>query len=143
MFKEFKEFALKGNLVDLAVAFILGLSFGRLVNSLVNDVIMPPIGMLLGGMDFSSLFIDLSGGGFSSLASAKAAGASVIAYGAFINTVIDFLIVAFVLFLIVRWANKFRKLPVPPVDCPFCLSKIPASAVRCPACTSQLDTPKV
>ena len=140
MIKEFKEFALKGNLIDLAVAFILGLSFAKLVTSFVNDVIMPPVGMLLGKMDFSNLFINMSGQSYTSLAAAKEAGAPVIAYGMFINTVIDFLIVAFILFLIVRQANRFKKQQTPPVDCPFCLTKIPVNAVRCPACTSEVGS---
>jgi large conductance mechanosensitive channel len=138
MFKEFKDFAMKGNFMDMAVGIILGLAFGRVVTSFVSDVLMPPIGRLLGGMDFSNLFISLKGGAYPSLAAAKAAGEPVISYGVFINTVIDFLIVAFVLFMIVRQMNKFRTLPAAPKDCPFCFSKIPAPATRCPNCTSEL-----
>ena len=145
MLKEFKEFALKGNVLDLAVAFILGASFGKIVTSLVNDVIMPPIGLLLGKIDFSSMFLDLTGKNLTSLKAAKDAGAAVIAYGQFINTVIQFLIVAFVLFLIVKWMNKMKRkeekpAPAAPAakECPFCFSQIPIKATRCPNCTSEL-----
>lgn len=145
MLKEFKEFALKGNVLDLAVAFILGASFGKIVTSLVNDVIMPPIGLLLGKIDFSSMFLDLTGKNLTSLKAAKDAGAAVIAYGQFINIVIEFLIVAFVLFLIVKWMNKMKRkeekpAPAAPAakECPFCFSQIPIKATRCPNCTSEL-----
>ena len=115
MLKEFKEFALKGNVVDLAIAVIIGGAFGKIIDSLVNDVIMPPIGKLLGNVDFASLYIDLSGGTYASLAEAKKAGAAVIGYGAFINTIVNFLIIALVLFFIVRGINKSRHLaPAPP-----------------------------
>ena len=115
MLKEFKEFALKGNVMDLAIAVIIGGAFGKIIDSLVNDVIMPPIGKLLGNVDFASLYIDLSGGTYASLAEAKKAGAAVIGYGAFINTIINFLIIALVLFFIVRSINKSRYLaPAPP-----------------------------
>ncbi|MDH7593311.1 MAG: large conductance mechanosensitive channel protein MscL [Methanomicrobiales archaeon] len=117
--QEFKEFAMRGNVVDLAIGIIIGAAFGKIVTSLVNDVIMPPIGLLLGDIDFANLFIDLTGkGGFTSLSEARAAGAPVIAYGAFINTIIDFLIVAFVIFLVIRQMNKMKKeevkKPAPP-----------------------------
>ena len=115
MLKEFKEFALKGNVVDLAIAVIIGGAFGKIIDSLVNDVIMPPIGKLLGNVDFASLYIDLSGGTYASLAEAKKAGAAVISYGAFINTIVNFLIIALVLFFIVRGINKSHHLaPAPP-----------------------------
>jgi large conductance mechanosensitive channel len=145
MLKEFKEFALKGNVLDLAVAFILGAAFGKIVTSLVNDVIMPPIGLLLGKIDFSNLFIDLSGKNVTSLKAAKDAGAAVIAYGQFINIVIEFLIVAFVLFLIVKWMNSMKRRDEKPAaaapatkECPFCYSQISLKASRCPNCTSEL-----
>ena len=113
MFKEFKEFVMKGNVLDLAIAVVIGGAFGKIIDSLVTDIIMPPIGMLLGKVDFASLFINLSGGDYASLEVARKAGAAVIAYGAFINTVINFLIVALVLFLIVRTANRMRQHEVP------------------------------
>ncbi len=118
MMQEFKEFAMRGNVVDLAIGIIIGAAFGKIVTSLVNDVIMPPIGLLLGNVDFSNLFIDLTGRGFSNLTAARAAGAPVVAYGVFINTIIDFLIVAFVIFLVIRQMNKMKKeqekKPAPP-----------------------------
>ena len=138
MIKEFREFAMKGSLLDMAIGIILGLAFGTIITSFVNDILMPPIGMLLGKVDFSNLFINLSGQNFTSLAAAKAAGAPVIGYGAFLNTVINFLIVAFVLFLVVRQVNRMRG-PLPGTkDCPYCMTKIPDKATRCPDCTSQL-----
>ncbi len=145
MFKEFKEFALKGNVVDLAVGIIIGAAFGKIVTSFVNDVLMPPIGLLLGRVDFTALFVDLSGQGHGSLATAKAAGAATLNYGVFINTVVDFLIVAFAIFLLVRQVNRLRRgseePPPPPAakNCPFCILSIPATATRCPHCTSQLS----
>jgi large conductance mechanosensitive channel len=142
MFKEFKEFALKGSVLDLAIGVIIGAAFGKIVTSLVNDVIMPPIGLLIGKVDFSNLFIDLSGQHHSSVAEAKAAGAATINIGMFINNIIDFVLVAFVVFLLVRQVNRFRRTPPPAPpntkDCPFCASAIPLKATRCPACTSQL-----
>ena len=143
MFKEFKEFAVKGNVMDMAVGFILGTAFGKIMTSLVNDILMPPIGMLLGKVDFSKLFINLSGGGHETLDAAKAAGAATVNYGMFINAVIDFLLVALALFLVIRWMNKMRKpVPAPAApatkECRFCLSVIPEKAVRCPHCTSDL-----
>lgn len=142
MLKEFKEFAMKGNVVDLAVGFILGAAFGKIVTSLVSDIIMPPIGLILGKVDFSSLFLNLSGKSYSSLAEAKAAGAATLNYGVFINNVVDFLIVAFAVFLLVRIVNRWNK-PAPAAapttkDCPYCVSKIPLKATRCPNCTSAI-----
>lgn len=143
MLKEFKEFAMRGNVLDLAIAVIIGAAFGTIITSLVNDILMPPIGLLLGRMDFKDLFIALSGGTYASLAAAKAAGAPVIAYGQFLNTVINFLIVAFAIFLVVKQVNRFKKpvaAPLAPAtkECPYCFSVIPAQAVRCSHCTSEL-----
>jgi large conductance mechanosensitive channel len=142
MWKEFKQFIARGNVVDLAVAVIIGAAFGKTVTSLVNDILMPPIGLLLGNVDFTNLFITLSGGSYATLAEAQAAGAATINYGVFINTVIDFLIVAFAIFLLVRQVNRLKK-PAPPAEpttkaCPYCLSEIPIKATRCPHCTSEL-----
>ncbi len=145
MLKEFKEFAMRGNVLDMAVGIIIGAAFGRIVTSVVNDIIMPPIGLILGHVDFSSLFINLSRAHYDSLADAKKAGAAVISYGSFINTVIDFLIVAFVVFLLVKQVNRFMKVapaPAPPAtkECPYCISGgIDLKATRCPHCTAQLQ----
>ena len=142
MFKEFKEFIAKGNVIDLAVALVIGAAFGKIITSFVEDVIMPPIGMLLGKVDFSNLFISLNGQHYNSLAEAKAAGAATLNYGMFLNTVISFLIVAFVIFLVIRQINKMkRKAPAAAPTtkaCPYCQSDIPLSAVRCAHCTSDL-----
>ena len=142
MFKEFKEFIMRGNVLDLAVAVIIGAAFGRIVSSFVSDIIMPPIGVVTGKVDFSNLFIDLSGHGYPSIAAAKAAGAATINYGVFLNTIVDFLIVAAAIFLVVRQANKFKAKPAPAAvttkDCQFCATAIPIPAKRCPNCTSQL-----
>lgn len=138
MWNDFKAFIARGNVIDLAVAFVLGLAFARIVTSFVNDVIMPPIGLLLGRVDFSDLFINLSGTPYPSLAAAKTAGAPVIAYGLFLNTIIEFLIIAFAVYLLIRQVNRFRRVEAPPKACPFCYSKIPAQATRCPECTSEL-----
>lgn len=141
MLKEFKEFAMRGSLLDLAIGLVLGAAFGRIITSFVNDILMPPVGLLLHGIDFSSLFISLRGGPSPSVAAAKAAGAPTINYGIFLITVIDFVIVAFVLYLVVRQVNRMRNEPeVTPTTkpCPFCLSTIPLGAVRCPHCTSEL-----
>ncbi len=145
MVKDFKEFIMRGNVVDLAVAVIIGAAFGKIVSSLVNDVIMPPIGLVLGNVDFSSLFVSLSGVSYKSLAEAKAAGAATINYGVFLNAVVDFLIVAFVIFLIVRAVNQMKRLHAEPApaspttrDCPYCFSTIPIKATRCAHCTSEL-----
>ena len=143
MFKEFKEFAMRGNVLDMAIGIIIGAAFGKIITSLVNDVLMPPIGLLLGKLDFANLYINLSGKSFASFAEAKAAGAATINYGMFVNTVIDFLIVAFVIFLLIKQVNKFKSRPatVEPTtkECPYCKSIIPIKAIRCPFCTSQLD----
>jgi len=143
MLKEFKEFALKGNVVDLAIGIVIGAAFSRIINSLVEDVIMPPVSLIFGDIDFSNRFIDLARGGYRTLAEAKAAGAPTLNYGLFLNQVITFLIVAFVLFLIIKQVNRMRNDPAsasPDVrSCPFCLSSIPRAATRCPQCTSQLS----
>ena len=142
MLKEFREFAMRGNVVDLAVGVIIGAAFGKIVSSLVNDIIMPPLGLILGQVDFSSLFLNLSGKSYASLAEAKAAGAPTVNYGVFINNVIDFLIVAFVIFLLVRSINRLHHAPAPPPPatrpCPYCLTTVPLKATRCPACTSEI-----
>jgi large conductance mechanosensitive channel len=144
VWKDLKAFILRGNVLDLAVGIIIGAAFGKIVTSLVSDVIMPPIGLLLGKVDFSSLYINLSGQRYESLAAAKAAGAATINYGSFVNMVLDFLIVAVVVFFLVRGASRLMPKPkeAPPVpstkDCPFCLSAVPLKATRCPHCTSQL-----
>ena len=141
MWKEFKEFIARGNVIDLAVAVIIGVAFGKIVTSLVEGVIMPPIGLALGKVDFSSLFIDLSGQRPISIADAKAKGLPVIAYGALINDIVNFLIIAFVVFLIVKAINRLRAAPPPPrntKDCPLCLTAIPLAATRCAACCTDL-----
>ena len=143
MLKEFKAFVMRGNVVDLAVGVIIGGAFGRIVSSLVSDIIMPPIGVLLGNVDFSSLYLNLSGKAYASLADAKAAGAATVNYGLFINNVIDFVIVALVIFVLIKQVNRL-KAPVPATaapttkDCPYCFTAIPIKAVRCPNCTSEL-----
>ncbi len=144
MLKEFKEFAMRGNVLDMAVGIIIGVAFGKIVTSLVNDVIMPPIGLLLGKVDFSSLYINFSGQDYASLAEAQKAGAATLNYGIFLNTIINFVIVAFAVFLLIRQVNRFTKkaeAPAAPTtrDCPHCLSSIPIKATRCPHCTSQLQ----
>ena len=142
MLKEFKEFALRGNVLDLAVGVIIGAAFGKVVSSLVDDVIMPPLGKLIGNVDFSSLFINISGTHYDTLAEAKAHSAATLNYGIFINTIINFLIVAFAIFLLVRavnrWVPKPAPAPPPPAtkDCPQCAMPIPASAKKCGHCTS-------
>ena len=148
MFKEFKEFALRGNVLDMAVGIIIGAAFGGIVNSFVSDVIMPPIGLLFGNVDFSNLYFILKEGlvpgPFASLAEAKKAGAVTISYGVFINTIINFLILAFVVFLFIRSINKLRRkeeaTPAAPTtkDCTYCFTSIPIKATRCPHCTSEL-----
>ena len=139
MFEEFKKFAMRGNVIDLAVGVVIGAAFGKIVDSLVKDVIMPPIGLLLGKVDFSNLYVDLSGKGYASLDAAKAAGAPTLAYGVFINTVIEFLIVALAIFLLVKGVNRLRKAEAPTTkDCPKCLSKIPVAATKCAFCTSDV-----
>jgi large conductance mechanosensitive channel len=141
MWREFKEFIARGNVIDLAVAVIIGAAFGKIVTTLVESVIMPPIGMALGKVDFSSLFIDLSGQRPLSIAEAKTKGLPVIAYGQLINDLINFLIIALVIFLIIRAINRLRAAPPPPPntkDCPLCLTAIPLAAKRCPACCADL-----
>jgi len=141
MWKEFKEFIARGNVIDLAVAVIIGAAFGRIVTTLVDSVIMPPIGMALGKADFSSLFIDLSGQRPLSIADAKAKGLPVIGYGALINDIINFLIIGLVVFLVVKAVNRLRAAPPPPpntMDCPLCLTAIPLGAKRCASCCADL-----
>jgi large conductance mechanosensitive channel len=143
MFNEFKKFAMRGNVVDLAIGVIIGAAFGKIISSLVSDVLMPPLGLILGKVDFSSLFLNISGKSYASLAEAKAAGAATINYGLFLNSVVDFLIVAFVIFLVVQQINRWNK-PAPAAapttkDCPYCATAIPIKAARCPNCTSQLS----
>ncbi len=141
MFKEFKEFAMRGNVMDLAVGVIIGGAFGKIVGSMVNDMIMPVIGLLLGKVDFSNLFINLSGTSYATLKEAKDAGAATLNYGNFLQAVVDFTILAFVIFLMVKQVNKLRKpAEAPPAtkDCPFCASAISLKATRCPHCTSEL-----
>ena len=142
MIKEFKEFVTRGNVLDLAVAVIIGGAFGKIVTSFVNDVLMPPFGLLLGGVDFTNLFIPLDGQTYESLETAKTAGAATLNYGVFINTIIDFIIIALVIFLIVKAANKMKK-PAPAAapttkECPHCFTTISIKATRCPNCTSEI-----
>ena len=144
MLKEFKKFILQGNVLDLAVGIVIGAAFGAIVTSFVKDILMPPIGLLLGGMDFTNLFITLKGPAAATLADAQKAGAVTLNYGLFINAVINFLIVAGAIFLVVRAVNKMKAQPAPAApkpstkDCPYCLSSIPLKATRCPHCTSDL-----
>jgi large conductance mechanosensitive channel len=143
VFKEFKEFAMRGNVMDMAVGIIIGAAFGRIVTSLVNDVIMPPLGLVLGRVDFANLYLNLSGAPFENLAAAQKAGAPTINYGIFINTIISFIIVAFALFVVIRQMNALRR-PAPAAapttrECPQCLSSVPIKAKRCLYCTSELQ----
>ena len=148
MFKEFKEFAMRGNVVDMAVGIIIGAAFGTIVKSLVDDVIMPPIGLLLGSVDFSDLFVTLkegaTAGPYLTLAAAKEAGAVTLSYGAFLNTIVSFLIVAFSVFLLVKGMNSLKRKEEAPAaapttkECPYCFSTIPIKATKCPQCTSTL-----
>ena len=145
MWHDFKQFIARGNVLDLAVAVIIGAAFGKIVTSLVNDIVMPPIGLALGRVDFRNLFVSLNGQTFASLADAQKAGAPTINYGMFVNTIIEFLIVAFVVFMIVRQVSRLKPAPTaapaePVRTCQYCISKIPATATRCPFCTSQLGT---
>jgi large conductance mechanosensitive channel len=149
MLKEFKEFAMRGNVIDMAVGIIIGVAFGTVVKSLVSDIIMPPIGLLLGNVDFSNLFAVLRegtiAGPYAALADAQKAGAVTINYGLFVNTIISFLIVAFAVFLLIRQINRLKREEVPleeptTKDCPYCFSSIPIKATRCPHCTSELGT---
>jgi large conductance mechanosensitive channel len=142
MLKEFKEFAMKGNVVDMAIGVIIGGAFGKIVSSLVSDVMMPPIGKLLGGVDFTGLFLNLSGAPQPSLAAAKAAGAPTLNYGVFLQSVFDFIIIAFVIFMLVKQMNRLKK-PEPTAapttkDCSHCLSTIPIKATKCAHCTSNV-----
>lgn len=142
MLREFKAFAMRGNVIDLAVGVIIGAAFGKIVTSLVTDIIMPPLGLLLGKVDFSDIFIPLNGGHFASLAAAKAAGAPTLNIGLFINAIIDFVIVAFAIFLLLRPINRLKSdPPATPTTrpCPYCVSSIPLQATRCPHCTSELE----
>ena len=142
MFKEFKEFAMKGNVLDLAIGIIIGGAFGKIVSSFVSDILMPPMGLLMGKVDFSSLYINLSGTEYPSLAEAKKAGAATINYGLFLNTTIDFLLVAFAVFMMVKAINKMKTEAPPPAPntkgCPQCLSVVPLAAKKCAFCTSQI-----
>ena len=142
MFKEFKEFAMRGNVLDMAIGIIIGAAFGKIISSLVGDVLMPPIGRLMGNLDFSNLFLALNGQAYDSLKAAKDAGAPTINYGLFINTVIDFVIVAFVIFMLVKQMNRLKK-EAPPAapstkECPYCFSQIALKATRCACCTSEV-----
>ena len=142
MLKEFKEFAMRGNVLDMAVGIIIGAAFGKIITSFVNDVLMPPIGVLVGRIDFANLFITLTGPSSATLGQAKAAGAVTINYGLFLNTVMDFIIVAFAIFLLIRQVNRMKRqpeaAPAPTKQCPHCLSTIPLKATRCAHCTSEL-----
>jgi large conductance mechanosensitive channel len=150
MLKEFRDFAMRGNVVDLAVGLIIGAAFGKIVTSLVNDILMPPLGLLLGSVDFSNLFINLSSHHYATLAEARQAGAATVNYGAFINTIIDFVIVAFAIFILIKQINQLQRLhkkeapPAAPTikTCPYCISTIPLAATRCPNCTSQIEGTK-
>lgn len=141
MLKEFKKFAMRGNVIDLAVGIIIGASFGKIVSSFVNDILMPVIGMFLGKVDFSNLFINLPGNNYPTIAAAKAAGAGSVNYGLFINTIVDFLIIAFAIFLLIKQINKFApkaKELVLQKECPYCCSMINIKATKCPNCTAEL-----
>jgi large conductance mechanosensitive channel len=148
MLKEFRNFIMRGNVLDLAVAVIIGAAFGKIITSLVNDVIMPPIGLLLGRVDFTNLFLSLDGQAYASLAAAKTAGAPTLNYGLFLNTIIEFVIVAFAIFFILRAVSRVQQgihKPTPASapttkECPFCFSTIPIKATRCPQCTSELTS---
>ena len=144
MLKEFKEFAMRGNVLDMAIGIIIGAAFGKIVTSFVGDILMPPVGLILGKVDFSNLFINLSGKSYTTIAEAKAAGAATLNVGLFLNSVIDFVIVAFAIFLLVRQINRMKRQPEPTPaapatkECAFCFSSIPVRASRCPHCTSEL-----
>ncbi len=142
MIKEFKEFISKGNVMDLAVGVIIGGAFGKIVTSLVNDVIMPIIGILTGGINFADRFINLSGTEYATIAAAEEAGAAILKYGAFIQNIIDFLIIAFVIVIVIKQINRFKReeepAPATTKECPFCKSEVPLEATRCPHCTSEL-----
>lgn len=143
MLKEFREFAARGSVIDLAVGVIIGVAFGKVVSSLVTDVLMPPIGLAIGGISFTNLFVALDGGTYATLADAQAAAAPTLNYGLFLNTLLEFVIVAFAVFLLVRQINRMRQpAPTAPTEpsrpCPFCISAIPMKASKCPFCTSEL-----
>ena len=141
MFNEFKQFIMRGNVVDLAVGVVIGAAFGKIVTSFVEDVLMPPIGLALGNVDFANLFINLSGKDFPSVAAAKAAGAATLNYGIFLNNIFNFVIVAFAIFMLVKQVNRlYAPAPAPPAtkDCSFCLSAVPIRATKCAHCTSEL-----
>jgi large conductance mechanosensitive channel len=142
MLKDFKAFLMRGNVVDLAVALVIGAAFGAIITSLVNDILMPPIGLALKGVDFTNLFVSLTGQSYASLAAAKAAGAPTLNYGLFLNAIINFVIVAFAMFLVIRQTARFFPPPPPPAsttrECPYCLSAVPLKATRCAHCTSEL-----
>ncbi|MBE0408310.1 MAG: large conductance mechanosensitive channel protein MscL [Anaerolineales bacterium] len=145
MFKEFRTFIMRGNVIDLAIGIIIGAAFGRIITSLVNDIVMPPIGLLLGGVDFSNLYLNLSDTTYTSLAEAQEAGAATINYGLFFNAVLEFLIIALVIFLVIRQFNRLKRekeeTPEPETtkECPYCMTTIPIKAVRCPNCISDLE----
>jgi large conductance mechanosensitive channel len=143
MLKEFKEFIMRGNVLDLAIAVVIGAAFGKIIASLVDDIIMPPIGLALGNVDFANLFVNLSGKDYPSVTAAKAAGAATLNYGIFFNTIFSFLIIAFVIFLLIRSYSTMQKPKLAPApttkDCPYCLSPIPIKATRCAHCTSELQ----
>ncbi len=145
-FREFRAFAARGNVIDMAVGVVIGAAFGKIVSSFVDDILMPPLGLIAGKVDFSNLYVNLSGKEYDTLAQAKAAGAATLNYGLFINQVINFLIVAFAIFLMLRQINKLKSAPKEESpstkSCPFCVSTIPLQATRCPNCTSQLETAK-
>ena len=142
LLKDFEKFAMRGNVIDMAVGIVIGVAFGKIVTSLVNDILMPPIGVLLGKVDFSNLFLTLSGGPYASLDQAKKAGAATLNYGLFVNTVLDFLIVSLAIFFVIRQVNRFfpkeEAPPAPTKACPYCCSDVPVAATRCPHCTSTL-----
>lgn len=142
MLKEFKEFVMRGNVIDLAIGIIIGAAFGKVVTSFVSDILMPPIGLVLGNVDFANLFINLSRVHYDTLKAAKDAGAATINYGVFIGTVIDFVIVAFMIFLVIRQVNRMKRKPAEEApstkECAFCASDIPIKAIKCPQCTSEL-----
>lgn len=139
MLREFREFVMRGNMIDLAIGIILGAAFGKVVTSLVTDILMPPVGLALGRVDFANLFISLNGQRYPTLQAAKTAGAPTINYGIFFNTILDFIVVAFVIFLVVRQINRMRRESPTTRECPYCATLIPIKATRCPSCTSQIQ----
>jgi large conductance mechanosensitive channel len=142
MLKDFRAFLIRGNVIDLAVAVVIGAAFSAIVTSFVSDILMPPVGLALGGVNFADLFVTLSGGSYPSLAAAKAAGAATLNYGVFLNTILNFVIIAFAVFILVRQADRLRAKPTPATpstkECPHCVMAIPVRATRCPHCTSAL-----